>query len=43
VHGAPRATAYVDVAVQAGVLLVIVCGFVVVHRVRVGRQAVGIT
>ncbi len=43
VHGAPRATAYVDVAVQAGVLLVTVCGFAVVHRVRVGRQAVGIT
>ena len=43
VHGAPRATAYVDVVVQAGVLLVIVCGFALVHRVRVGRQAVGIT
>jgi O-antigen/teichoic acid export membrane protein len=43
VHGAPLATAYVDVAVQAGVLLVIVCGFAVVHRVRVGRQVVGIT
>jgi O-antigen/teichoic acid export membrane protein len=43
VHGAPRATAYVDVVVQAGVLLVTVCGFVLVHRVRVGRQAVGIT
>ena len=43
VHGAPRATALVDLAVQAGVLLVIVCGFAVVHRVRVGRQVVGIT
>jgi O-antigen/teichoic acid export membrane protein len=43
VHGAPRATAYVDVAVQAGVLLVTVCGFAVVHRVRLGRQSVGIT
>jgi O-antigen/teichoic acid export membrane protein len=39
VHGAPRATAYVDIAVQAGVLLLMVCGFAVVHRVRVGRQA----
>ena len=43
VHGAPRATAYVEVVVQAGVLLVTVCGFALVHRVRVGRQAVGIT
>ena len=43
VHGSPRATALVDLAVQAGVLFVIVCGFAVVHRVRVGRQVVGIT
>jgi O-antigen/teichoic acid export membrane protein len=43
VHGSPRATALVDVGVQAVVLLVIVCGFAVVHRVRVGRQVVGIT
>jgi O-antigen/teichoic acid export membrane protein len=43
VHGSPRATALVDVAVQAVVLLVIVCGFAIVHRVRVGRQVVGIT
>ena len=28
-------------AVQAVVLLVIVCGFAVVHRVRVGRQVEG--
>jgi O-antigen/teichoic acid export membrane protein len=42
VHGSPRATALVDVGVQAVVLLVIMCGFAVVHRVRVGRQAVGI-
>ena len=34
VHGAPRATALVDLAVQAVVLLVVVCGFAVVHRVR---------
>ncbi len=34
VHGSPRATAFVDLAVQAGVLAVIVCGFTVVHRVR---------
>ena len=41
VHGAPRATALVDLGVQAVVLVVIVCGFTVVHRVRVataGRQ-----
>jgi O-antigen/teichoic acid export membrane protein len=43
VHGSPRATALVDVGVQAVVLLVILCGFAVVHRVRVGRQVVGIT
>jgi O-antigen/teichoic acid export membrane protein len=43
VHGAPRATAFVDLAVQGGVLLVIMCGFAVVHRVRVTRQVVGIT
>ena len=33
VHGAPKATAWVDVVVQAVVLLVILCGFVIVHRV----------
>ena len=43
VHGAPRATAFVDLAVQAGVLLVIMCGFAVVHRVRVARQAVAVS
>jgi O-antigen/teichoic acid export membrane protein len=43
VHGAPRATAYADMAVQAGVLIVTVCGFAIVHRVRLGRQSVGIT
>jgi len=43
VHGAPRATALVDLAVQAVVLLVTVCGFAIVHRVRRGRQVVGIT
>ena len=43
VHGAPRATARVDLAVQFGVLVVITVGFAIVHRVRVGRQAVGIT
>ncbi len=39
VHGAPRATALVDLAVQAGVLVVIVIGFAVVHRVRLGQGA----
>ncbi len=42
VHGSPRATALVDLAVQAAVLLVIVAGFVVVHRVRLGRQPAGL-
>jgi O-antigen/teichoic acid export membrane protein len=36
VHGAPRATALVDLGVQATVLAVIVAGFVVMHRVRRG-------
>jgi O-antigen/teichoic acid export membrane protein len=43
VHGAPRATALVDLAVQAGVLAVIVVGFVAVHVVRFGRQPVELT
>ncbi len=43
VHGSPRATALVDVGVQAVVLFVIMCGFAVIHRVRVGKQVVGIT
>jgi O-antigen/teichoic acid export membrane protein len=43
VHGAPRATALVDLAVQAGVLAVIVVGFALVHRVRVGQVAAGLT
>jgi O-antigen/teichoic acid export membrane protein len=43
VHGAPRATAFVDLAVQGGVLLVVMCGFAVIHRVRLTRQVVGIT
>jgi O-antigen/teichoic acid export membrane protein len=42
VHGAPRATAFVDLAVQGGVLLVVTCGFAVVHRVRVTGQVVGV-
>jgi O-antigen/teichoic acid export membrane protein len=42
-HGAPRATAWVDVVVQAAVLLVILCGFVVVHRVRRSEQVVRLT
>jgi O-antigen/teichoic acid export membrane protein len=43
VHGAPRATAFVDLAVQGGVLLVVMGGFAVIHRVRVTRQVVGIS
>jgi O-antigen/teichoic acid export membrane protein len=34
VHGAPRATALVDLGVQAVVLTVILIGFIMVHRVR---------
>jgi O-antigen/teichoic acid export membrane protein len=43
VHGAPRATALVDLAVQAGVLGVIVVGFAVVHRVRLAHVRAGLT
>ena len=43
VHGAPRATAFVDLAVQAAVLMVIVVGFAVVHRVRLSREPAGLT
>ncbi len=43
VHGAPRATAWVDVVVQAAVLLVITCGFVIVHRIRRSGQVVAVT
>lgn len=43
VHGAPRATALADLAVQAGVVVVIVIGFTVVHRVRIGRHQPGLS
>lgn len=44
VHGSPRATALVDLAVQAVVLLVIVTGFTLVHRrVRVAKEVAGLT
>ena len=43
VRGAPRATALVDLCVQAAVLLVIVTGFAVVHRVRVRKELAGLT
>jgi O-antigen/teichoic acid export membrane protein len=43
VHGAPRATALVDLAVQAGVLAVIGVGFAVVHRVRLGQSRPGLS
>jgi hypothetical protein len=43
VHGAPRATALVDLAVQAGVLAVIGAGFAVVHWVRLKQVRAGIT
>jgi O-antigen/teichoic acid export membrane protein len=41
VHGSPRATALVDVGVQAAVLAVILVGFVLVHRPRVEKRAPG--
>jgi hypothetical protein len=37
-HGAPRATAFADLVVQAGVAAVIVIGFTVVHRVRLRQH-----
>jgi O-antigen/teichoic acid export membrane protein len=43
VHGAPRATALVDLGVQAGVLAVIGVGFAVVHRVRLGHGRAELT
>jgi O-antigen/teichoic acid export membrane protein len=43
VHGAPRATALVDLAVQAAVLTVLAVGFAVVHRVRLGQRAARLT
>jgi O-antigen/teichoic acid export membrane protein len=42
-HGAPRATALADLVVQAGVLLVIVAGFTVVHRVRLRHHGVALS
>jgi O-antigen/teichoic acid export membrane protein len=43
VHGSPRATAFVDLAVQAAVLAVIVAGFALVHRVRLSKEPAGLT
>jgi O-antigen/teichoic acid export membrane protein len=40
-HGAPRATALVDLGVQACVLAVILVGFTVVHRVRFAQRSPG--
>ena len=42
-HGAPRATALVDLAVQAAVLAVIGVGFAVVHKVRLSHVRAGVT
>jgi O-antigen/teichoic acid export membrane protein len=38
VHGAPRATAFADLAVQGAVAAIIVIGFAGVHRVRLRHQ-----
>ncbi len=43
VHGAPRATALADLVVQAAVLLVIVAGFTIVHRVRLRHHPTALT
>jgi hypothetical protein len=43
VHGAPRATALVDLAVQSALLVVLVAGFAVVHRVRLGHHTPRLT
>jgi O-antigen/teichoic acid export membrane protein len=40
-NGAPRATALVDLGVQACVLVVILVGFTLVHRFRVGKGTPG--
>jgi O-antigen/teichoic acid export membrane protein len=42
VHGRPHATAVVDLGVQAGVLVVLVIGFTVVHSIRLRRHPVGL-
>ena len=38
VHGAPRATATADLIVQLAVMIVLVSGFTVIHRVRLRRH-----
>jgi O-antigen/teichoic acid export membrane protein len=43
VHGRPRATALVDLAVQAVLLGVFVIGFTIVHWARVGRAPAGLS
>ncbi|HVT41829.1 MAG TPA: hypothetical protein VHD39_02510, partial [Acidimicrobiales bacterium] len=43
VHGAPQATAFVDLGVQAGVLAVIVAGFAFIHRVRLSKEPARLT
>jgi O-antigen/teichoic acid export membrane protein len=43
VHGAPRATALVDLAVQSALLVGLAAGFAVVHRVRLRHQTPRLT
>jgi O-antigen/teichoic acid export membrane protein len=43
VHGAPRATALVDLAVQSALLVGLAAGFAVVHRVRLRHHTPGLT
>jgi O-antigen/teichoic acid export membrane protein len=43
VHGAPLATALADLMVQSVVLLVVLTGFTVIHRVRVRRLPAGVS
>ena len=37
-HGSPRATALADLSVQAAVLVVILVGFLLAHRPRLGAR-----
>jgi O-antigen/teichoic acid export membrane protein len=43
VHGAPLATALADLTVQSVVLLVVLTGFTVIHRVRIRRVPAGVS
>jgi hypothetical protein len=42
-HGSPHSTAVSDLVVQVAVMLVVVIGFTVIHRVRLGHQGSGVS